>query len=98
MAAQRHHGIGLARHVDVVGVTAFPAHQNRILAAPHGLADAEFHGGKLVGVMYRYRKILLASKGGRAARRGFPASPNSLTEPRKRPCFRESSAAPPFRL
>ncbi len=52
----------LSGHVDVVGVAAFPAHQHRVLATPYGLADAEFHGGKLIGVMYGHRTILLAAK------------------------------------
>jgi hypothetical protein len=43
--AAHHHGVGLPRQVDVVGVAARAAHQGRILGAPHRLTDAELLQG-----------------------------------------------------
>ena len=57
-AAAHHHGIGLAREVDVVGIAAAAAQESRILHARHGLADTEFHQGEL-GVVVRVHGNLL---------------------------------------
>ena len=56
-AAAHHHGVGLAREVDVVGIAAAAAQESRILHARHGLADTEFHQGEfgvVVGVHLGY--------------------------------------------
>ena len=37
-----HHGVSLARQVDVVGIAAVALHQHRVLGARYRLADAEF--------------------------------------------------------
>ena len=40
VAAAHQHRIGLTRQIDVVGVAALALHQDRVLGAPHRLADA----------------------------------------------------------
>jgi hypothetical protein len=42
-AAADHHRVGLAIELEIVGVGAFSAHQDRILATRHRLSDAELH-------------------------------------------------------
>ena len=41
-AAADDDGVDLARPTEIIRVAAFAAHQFRIFAAPHRLADAEF--------------------------------------------------------
>ena len=41
----QHEGLRHPRQHHVVGITALPGDQPKILVPPHGLADAEFHGG-----------------------------------------------------
>jgi hypothetical protein len=38
-----HHGVGLAREIEIVRVAPLAAQKGRILLAQHRLADAEFH-------------------------------------------------------
>ena len=42
VTAAHEHRMGLAGHVEIVGVAALPLHQDRVLGAAHRLADAVF--------------------------------------------------------
>jgi hypothetical protein len=53
--------MGLARKIDVVGVTAFTPQEGRILLAGHRLAHAELHEGETV-VERVHAPILAISK------------------------------------
>jgi hypothetical protein len=53
--------MGLARQIDVVGVAALAAQEDRILLAGHRLAHAELHEGKTV-VERVHAQILAISK------------------------------------
>src|SRR5438874_794940 len=41
MITAHHHGIGLARQADIVGIAPFAAQQHRVFGAWHWLADGE---------------------------------------------------------
>ena len=70
-AAADHHRVGLAGKLDVVGVAALAAHQDRILGAHDRLADAELHQGEAVRIVLQIHEPgCLIRYAGRKARAG----------------------------
>jgi hypothetical protein len=43
MAAPHHHGMGLVRLVEIVGIAAMALHQDGVFLARHRLPDGVFH-------------------------------------------------------
>src|SRR5262249_6171684 len=56
--AADHDCIGLAGKLDVVGVVALSAHQDRICAARHRLPDAEFHDGEGLRIVLQIHQAM----------------------------------------
>jgi hypothetical protein len=62
VTAAHHHRIDLARQLDVVGVAAFAAHQDRVFGARHRLPDAEFHQREALRVVLQIHESKALSK------------------------------------
>ena len=63
----QHESLGHPRQHHVVGVTAPPGNEAQILVTPHGLADAEFHGGPPTSMSRTYYRIRLLQSAASAA-------------------------------
>ena len=61
VAAAHEHRIGLAGQVDIVGVPSLALHQDRVLGAPHRLADAVFVQIEGAGAVLNIHKRIASS-------------------------------------